>query len=99
MTLFLSKEFLSLFKRSVLGGISLTNMHLLILDGHGSYVILEAIKQAHEFELDMVILLAHTFQALQPSMFLIFSLLKQLLKRKKMLQCLRAITWSLIIYL
>ncbi len=74
-------------------------MHLLIMDGHGSYVTLEAIKQAHEFGLDMVTLLAHTFQALQPSMFLVLSLLKQRLKRKKMLQCLRVITWSLIIYL
>jgi hypothetical protein len=43
MTSFLFKEFLSLFKMSLLGGMFQSNWHLLILDGHGSRVTLEAI--------------------------------------------------------
>ncbi len=35
--------------------ISQTNQHVLILDGHGSHVTLEAIKQAHLFGLDIII--------------------------------------------
>lgn len=35
---FLFKEFLSFFKRFIPGGISQTNIHLLILDEHGSHV-------------------------------------------------------------
>jgi hypothetical protein len=38
MTIFLFKEFLSFFKRSILGGIFPNNHHLLILDGHGPHV-------------------------------------------------------------
>ncbi len=38
----------------------------MILDGHGSHVTLEAIEQAREFGLDMVILPSHTFHAFQP---------------------------------
>jgi hypothetical protein len=37
---FFIKDFLSFFKRSILGGISPRNHHLLILDGHGSHVSL-----------------------------------------------------------
>jgi hypothetical protein len=40
MTAFLFKEFLYLFKRSILDEIFLTNYYLLILDGHGSHVTL-----------------------------------------------------------
>jgi hypothetical protein len=47
MTTYLFKEFLSFFKMLVLSGISLTNCHILILDGHGSHVILQTIEQAH----------------------------------------------------
>jgi hypothetical protein len=57
---------LSFSKRFVPGRISLTNKHLLILDGHNNHVTLEAIKQAHEFGLNMVTFPAHTFHALQP---------------------------------
>jgi hypothetical protein len=66
MTTFLFKEFLSFFKSSILGGISRSNKHLLILDGHGSHVILETIEQASEFALNMVSLPSHTCHALQP---------------------------------
>ncbi len=60
MITFLFKEFLSFFKRSILSGISIINKHLLILDGHGSHVTLEAIEQVQEFGLDMIILPLHT---------------------------------------
>jgi hypothetical protein len=62
----LFKEFLFFFKRVIPSGMSITNQHLLILDSHGSHVTLEAIEQAHEFGLDMIILLAHTSHAFQP---------------------------------
>jgi len=54
------------FKSSIPCGISINNKHLLILDGLGSHVTLEAIEQASEFGLDMVTLLSHTFHAFQP---------------------------------
>jgi hypothetical protein len=37
-TCLLFKEFISFSKRSILGGISPSNRHLLALDGHGSHV-------------------------------------------------------------
>jgi hypothetical protein len=64
MTTFLVKEFLYFFKRSIPSEISITNMHLLILDGHGSHVTLEAIEQAKEFGFDMITLPSHTSHAL-----------------------------------
>jgi hypothetical protein len=64
MTTFLFKKFLSFFKRFIPNGISITNRHLLILDGHGSHVTLKTIEQAQEFGLDMITLPSHTFHAL-----------------------------------
>ncbi len=66
MISFLFKEFLFFSKRSIPRGISFTNRHLLIQDGHSSHVTLEAIEQAHEFGLNMVTLPTHTCHALQP---------------------------------
>jgi hypothetical protein len=39
---------------------------LLILDGHGSHVILEAIEHAKNIGLNMITLPSHTSRALQP---------------------------------
>jgi hypothetical protein len=36
-TTFMFKEIMSLFNKSILGGMSLNNPHLLIIDGHGSH--------------------------------------------------------------
>jgi hypothetical protein len=44
ITTFLFKEILSFFKSSIPNEISITNRHLLILDGHGSHVTLEEIE-------------------------------------------------------
>jgi hypothetical protein len=44
MTTFLFKELLSFFNKSNLGGMSLNNQHLLVIDGHDSHVTLEAME-------------------------------------------------------
>ncbi len=41
MIYFMFKEFFSFFIKSILGGISQFTHHLLILNGHGSHVILK----------------------------------------------------------
>jgi hypothetical protein len=64
MITFLFKEFLFFFKKLVRGGMFFTNQHLLILDGHGNHVTLEAIKQTKELGLNMITLPSHTLQAL-----------------------------------
>jgi hypothetical protein len=46
--------------------LSLTNQHLLVLDGHGSHITLERVEQAQDFGLDMIILPFHTSHVLQP---------------------------------
>jgi hypothetical protein len=63
---FLFKEFLSFLKHSIPSGISQTNRHLLVLNGHGSHVTLKALKQAMAFGLDMITLPSHTSHAFQP---------------------------------
>jgi hypothetical protein len=51
-------------QKNVPGGVSFTNKHLLVLDGHGSRGTLKAISQAQEMGLDMIILPSHTSHAL-----------------------------------
>ena len=46
-------------------GVDLANCHLLILDGHNSYVTLEMLKISIESSLDIVSLPSHTSHALQ----------------------------------
>jgi hypothetical protein len=48
------------------GGISPTNRHLLILDGHGSHVTLGVVHKARQTGLDLLTLLSHTSHTLQP---------------------------------
>jgi hypothetical protein len=48
------------FKRFIPSGMSITDRHLLILDGHGSHVTFEVIEQVQEFGLDMITLPLHT---------------------------------------
>jgi hypothetical protein len=64
MIVFLFKKFLSFFKRSIPSGISQTSHHLLILDGRGSDVTLEAIEQVMDFGLNMITLPSNTSHAL-----------------------------------
>jgi hypothetical protein len=63
MTSFLLREFLFFFKKIVLGGVSFNNRHLLVLDGHGNHVTLEAISQAQKVGLNMITLQSHTSHA------------------------------------
>lgn len=83
MTNFLSKEFLFFFKKYVSNEMFLTNQQLLILDGHGNHVTLEAIKQVHEFGLEIIILPSHTFRALQLLNVSCFKLSKTSSKKAK----------------
>jgi hypothetical protein len=48
------------------GGISPTNRHLLILDGHGSHVTLDVVHKASQTGLDVLTLPSHTSHRLQP---------------------------------
>jgi hypothetical protein len=66
MSTFLFKEFISFFNKSVPSGVSLNNQHLLILDGYGSHVTIEAIEKAKDFGLDNITLPSHTSHSLQP---------------------------------
>jgi hypothetical protein len=55
---------LVILQNLVSSGISQSNTHLLILDGHGSHVTLEEIGQAQTFGLYMITLPSHTSHAL-----------------------------------
>jgi hypothetical protein len=83
MTTFIFKDSLFFFKRFIPNGISLTNTHLFILDGHGSPVTLEVFEQAKFFGLDMIILLSHTSHAFQPLDVACFKPLKTILRKEK----------------
>ncbi len=54
------------FKKFVLNGLFFINRQLLIMDGHGNHLTLEAISQAKEINLDTVTLPSHTSHVLQP---------------------------------
>jgi hypothetical protein len=66
MTNFLFKKLLWFFKKLIPCGISLSNRHLLMLNGHGSHVILEVIEQTQKFGLNMIILPLHVSHVFQP---------------------------------
>jgi hypothetical protein len=59
------QKILYFFKSFVPCGIFLTNCHLLIMDGHGSHVTLEAIEQVQQIGLDIITLFFHTSHVLQ----------------------------------
>jgi hypothetical protein len=46
---FMFKESMVFFNKSIPSGVSFNNWHLLILDGHGNHVTLEAIELVKEF--------------------------------------------------
>jgi hypothetical protein len=54
------------FKKFIPSGVSLTNRHLLIINGHGNHVTLKAIEQAQEGGLNMISWPSHTSHVLQP---------------------------------
>jgi len=81
MISFLFKKFFSFFKKYVSSNVSLTNRHVLIIDGHGSHVTLEVILQAQEMGLYMIILPSHTSRDLQPLNVSCLKLVKTTFKR------------------
>ena len=68
MTAFLFSAWISHFIEIVKEryGISESNRHLLILDGHGSHVTLEVVQKAKHEGLDIITLPSHTSHRLQP---------------------------------
>jgi hypothetical protein len=68
MTSYLFRAWISHFIGCVqrLGGISIENRHLLILDGHCSHVTLDVVQEARAMGLDLFTLPSHTSHALQP---------------------------------
>jgi len=66
MTNFLFKKLFCFFKKLIPCGISLNNRHLLVLNGHGSPVILEVIEQTQKFGLNMIISPLHLSHVFQP---------------------------------
>jgi hypothetical protein len=54
MTTFMFQEFLIFFKTYVSIGIFEANLHLLILNGHRSHVIVKAILQAQQLGLNII---------------------------------------------
>jgi hypothetical protein len=66
MTSFFLKELFFSFKKFIPSGMSLTNRHLLNINGHDSHVTFKTIEHAQEFGLNMITLPSHTFHVLQP---------------------------------
>ncbi|GLJ31873.1 hypothetical protein SUGI_0641340 [Cryptomeria japonica] len=71
------------FARSVLGGVSPTNRHLLIFDGHRSHVALTTIHEARSLGIDLLTLPAHTSHKLQPLDVSVFSPFKAHFKSER----------------
>jgi hypothetical protein len=68
MTGFLFSSWIAHFVKALqsCGGISPTNRHLLILDGHNSHVTLDVVYKAKANGLDLLTLPSHTSHRLQP---------------------------------
>jgi len=66
MTKELFLNWLCHFATSVPSGVSPENIHLLILDGHGSHMALQTIEETNIFGIDLLTLLPHTTHILQP---------------------------------
>jgi hypothetical protein len=64
MIVYLFKRWLAFFYRYVPWGVFQENQCLLILDGHGFHVIIQAFEQAIEVGLNMVTLPTHVSHAL-----------------------------------
>jgi hypothetical protein len=60
----IQKNYLILYMKLVLSDISPSNCHLLTLDGHGSHIILQAIKLAQQCGLDMITLPTRSYRCI-----------------------------------
>lgn len=79
MTSYLFSAWISHFVASIQRtiGISPTQRHLLVLDGHNSHVTLEVARAAKNVGLDLISLPSHTSHALQPLDVAVFKPFKQ----------------------
>ncbi|XP_059077024.1 MFS-type transporter clz9-like [Cryptomeria japonica] len=71
------------FARSISGGVSPTNRHLLIFDSHRSHVALTTIHEARSLGIDLLTLPAHTSHKLQPLDVSVFSPFKAHFKSER----------------
>ncbi|XP_059073557.1 uncharacterized protein LOC131874281 [Cryptomeria japonica] len=71
------------FARFVTGGVSPTNIHLLIFDSHRSHVALTTIHEAKSLGIDLLALSAHTSHKLQPLDLSVFSPFKAHFKSER----------------
>jgi len=60
------------FAASVPGGISPNNRHLLILDGHGSHMVVQTTEEGNNLGIDLLPLLDHTTHRFQPLDVIVF---------------------------
>ena len=54
------------FGASVPGGASPNNKNLLILDGHGSHIVVQTIEESNKLNIDLLTLLVHTTHRFHP---------------------------------
>ena len=94
MTAKIFLEWLEHFKNNVPRGITKENKHLLILDGHVSHVINEAIKFGTENGLDILILPSHCSHEIQPLDVAILHLFKLNLAMEKMQRMRKNYNWA-----
>lgn len=68
MTSFFFAKWFSHFVKFVepLSGVSLERHHLLVFDGHASYVSIDIVQEVHWQGIDLIILPLHTSHAIQP---------------------------------
>ena len=66
MTKELLFNFLCHFFTSIPSHLSPKNRHLLVLDGHGSHIVVQTIEEVNKLGIDLLTLLSHTTQRLQP---------------------------------
>ncbi|XP_059064427.1 MFS-type transporter clz9-like [Cryptomeria japonica] len=71
------------FARSIPGGVSPTNKHLLIFDGHQNHVALTTIHEAKSLGIDLLTLPTHTSHKLQPLDVSVFSPFKAHFKSER----------------
>ena len=87
MTKWLFKNWISHFMECLRKrpGIDMDNQHLLILDGHNSYVMLEAVRTIMEARVDIKSLPSHTSHTLQPLDVACFKPFKTAFKKQRFL--------------
>jgi len=83
ITIFFFKEFLSFFKRFILSGISPTNKHLFILDGHGSHVNMRQLNKLKNLGWIWLFYLHIHLVHFSPWMWFVSSLSRLFSKRKE----------------